>query len=264
VCRNFLPTFVPALLLGMLLCAFWLPEHAPAEENHCDPHLEQLVDNPFGYRLRDDRCEGVYIKEVGSTTLMVASLTEWFEDYDFDSDKDLLIKWAVPGNLSIRLRAQGLRRRLHYRMDTVRPSDTTTYIWPLNILAALRIQRKDIGVVGWTRFAMNRTERRVYLPLRVGQHPEPLGSNCYQIVLLPGRELTEVFVSLTPLAADGSLGLFLMDNKALKYGYYPAGRGIKIPICNFEKPGVYYLEIGATLSGGGTDTVELFFYYPGR
>ena len=261
--RNLLPVCVAAILLVNLTDVFWLHKYSLAQENHCDPTLNQLSDNPLGYRLRNGRCEGIYIKGVGSTTLMVASLTKPFEDKDFFSSEELTIKWTVPANWRVHLRAQSLRRRLHYRMDTFRYPDKTTYNWPLNILAALKIQRKDIGIVGWSRYVINGTERSIYVPLRIGHQPEADGSDCYQLVLLPGRELTEVFMSLAPLDTDGDSGAFIIDGKALEYGYYPADRGITIPICNFAKPGIYYLEFGATLRGGGTDTVELLFYYPG-
>lgn len=56
---------------------------------------------------------------------------------------------------------------------------------------------------------------------------------------------------------------FLRDGEALEYGYYPAERDITIPITGLEIPGVYYLEIGATLKGGGVTTVELWFYHLG-
>lgn len=261
--RNTLPSLAPAFLVGILFLACWLPNEAPAQEEHCDPYLKQIDDNPLGYRLRGDRCEGIYIKEVGSTTLIVASLTNSFDDFDFTTDEELQIKWGLADSHRVYLRAQGLKRRLHYRMDTVRPSGTTAYKWPTNVLAALHLRRKDIGVIGWSWYTIKGEQQRVYVPLRVERQSKPRGSNTYQIVLLPGRELEEVFVSLAQLGADGHPGLFLVDGKALGYGYYPAGRGITVPIGNLQKTGVYYLELGAVLRGGGTDTVELFFYYPG-
>ncbi len=93
------------------------PAHAAAAD--CDPSLTQ-VKTAFGYRDRGDRCEGVYIKEVSSTALTVASFTEVFEPYDLQSSEPLHLAWdRPPGNASVRLRAQSLRRRLYYRMDAV-------------------------------------------------------------------------------------------------------------------------------------------------
>src|SRR5919108_743620 len=106
----------------VLLCGEVLADPASGQESYCDPYLGQVSDNPYGYRMRGDRCEGIYIKEVSTTILLVASLTESFEDYDLNSSKPLLIEWnKASGDGVVRLRAQGLRRRLYYRMDTVRP-----------------------------------------------------------------------------------------------------------------------------------------------
>ncbi|GAB6905021.1 hypothetical protein DESC_700181 [Desulfosarcina cetonica] len=252
------------LWLVTLVSVFWLPEFSYAQESHCDPSLEDLPDNPMGYRLRGDRCEGIYIKNVGSTTLTIASFTEWVEDKNFLSAEDVTIKWTMPLDWRVHLRAQSLKRRLYYRMDTIRGVGTAAYAWPTDILSALKIKTRDIGVTGWSTCVINGAEQSVYVPLRIGQKPKTMGSDCYQLVLFPGRELIEVFVSLSPLETSGNIGASLIDGKTLGYGYYPAERGIKIPICNFRTPGFYYLEIGATLRGGGTETVELLFYHPDR
>ena len=111
---------------------------------------------------------------------------------------------------------------------------------------------------------MGESERHVYVPLRIGQQANPLQTGHYQIVLLPGHELTEVYISLASVGADGRPGAFRPDGKALGYGYYPAGRGVTISIPNLEEPGIYYLEIGAVLKGGGATTAEVWFYHRGR
>jgi len=83
--------------------------------NPCDPGLIQDKSNPFGYRLRGDRCEGIYIQEVSGAPLTVASWTESFADYDLASGAALVIEWESPSGKSVHLRAQGMRRRLYFR-----------------------------------------------------------------------------------------------------------------------------------------------------
>jgi hypothetical protein len=78
---------------------------------------------------------------------------------------------------------------------------------------------------------------------------------------LPGRELTEVFLSLAKIRADGRREAFLRHDEPLGYGYYPADRGITIPVANLTDSGFYYLQIGANLRGGGVSTVEVLFYH---
>ena len=173
----------PAFLLGILLaiaCSF-VP--LLAQDNPCDPHLAQLSDDPYGYRLRGDRCEGIYIREdAGNTTLLVASFTEHFEDFAPTSGKNLNIQWAALGDAVLRLRAQGLSHMLHYRMDSMRPPGNTSYIWPSNLLAVLRIRKQDIGVVGITSRLVGDTRREVYVPLSVGLQTGRVRSQNHELV----------------------------------------------------------------------------------
>jgi hypothetical protein len=93
---------------GLLFCGVGSVGPLLAQQNHCDPQLKQSSGASNGYRLRGDRCEGIYAKEVGSTTLLVASLVESVEDFNPASDRNLFVEWNAPGKADIRLRAQAL------------------------------------------------------------------------------------------------------------------------------------------------------------
>src|SRR2546425_622955 len=105
-----------SVLLSMLLSASF----SRATFAQCDPRLQQAGSDPNGYRLRGDRCEGIYIKEVAGTTV-VASLIEYVENFN-PAGQSLRIEWTAPGNASVRLRAYSLRHRLFYQMDARRPA----------------------------------------------------------------------------------------------------------------------------------------------
>lgn len=232
-------------------------------QGNCDPSLTKLSSGPLGYRDRGDRCEGVYIKEVGSTTLQVGSFTEFFEAYNLKSGKPLIIEWDKPPAASrVRLRAQGLKRRLYYRMDAYRPAGNLSYSWPTNILSPLNILKSDIGLTGTFPYDLGQVKREIYIPLRIRQEEKAVPRGDYNLVLLPGVELKEVFISLTLLGADGRPGSLIRDGGKLGYGYYPAERGIEIPISGLKDAGIYFLEIGAELRNGGLSTLELWFYHP--
>lgn len=246
--------------VALSLVAALPPGTAAAEPEHCDPGLDR-ISSPLGYRLHEDRCEGLYVQEVGSADLVVLSFTEVFEDFDAEAGGDLRVEWEVPGEEPVRLRAQGIGKR-YYRMDTVRPAGTTSFLWPVEVLSGLGYTRQDIGVVGWTRTQVGGDERRIHLPVRVTQGPSPAGSEGYLLVIQPGRELTEVYVSVAEVGADGEPSRFLRDGDPLGYGYYPARRGLEIPVSGLGEPGVYYLEVGARVKGGGVTAVELWFFHP--
>lgn len=238
---------------------------APAQEGPCDPRLLQPKDDPQGYRLRGDRCEGIYIREVaGSSDLVVVSLTESFEDFDPTSYKNVMVEWQRFGSDAPRIRAQGLKYRLHYRMDTVRPPGSISYAWSPDLLAALKIKRQDIGIVGFTPQVVGNVPREVYLPLRVSQQTKGVRAPRYQVVLLPGEELSQVFLTLAQVGKDGSPATFLRKGEALGGSYYPADRPISVILPELNAPGIYYLEFGATLKQGGSSTESIWFYHAGQ
>jgi hypothetical protein len=244
------------------------PRDIPVPQaSHCDPYLKESSNDPYGYRVRGvkrDRCEGIYIREVANTPLLVASLTEWFEDFDPSSGADVVLEWKASGDADIHLRAYTLKHRVYYRMDSLRPANSNSYVWQPGLLSTLDLRKKDIGIVAWTSQQVGNTRRDVYLPLRIRQRADAGKSQGYQLLLLPGAELSEVFVSLALVKSDGEPGAFTRNAQKLGYGYYPADRGIPIEITEIKTPGIYYLKIGAELRAGGSSTTQIWFYYPGK
>ncbi len=155
-------------LLGSLLVPFLLTAQAP-EGPSCDSALlHRARGGAFGYAHRGDRCEGLYARQVaGGTVLYLVSLTEAFGDYDPGTADTLVVEWSGAGSGALRLRAEGVRPELYYRMDTQRPASAGAFRWPSNVLASQGIPRRDIGIVGWTTRPVGGTEQQVYVPLRV-------------------------------------------------------------------------------------------------
>jgi hypothetical protein len=234
-----------------------------AQSSPCDPHLLQPTRNPYGYRLRGNRCEGIYIQEVSGAPLAIVSWTQSFSDYDLTSKQPVVIEWDTARDGGpVRLRSQGLRRRLYYRMDAVPPSGSKSFAWSTELLSALGITKHDAGIVGTTQDAIEGARRDIYLPLRISQGAKSVRGGNYQLTLLPGVELKEVFLTLTFLTGDKPF--MIKNGEAVGYGYYPAERPIEISISGMRGRGFYHLEIGATLRSGGVSATELWLYHPGR
>ena len=250
---------LPLLMASLLTAATFgsLPQSGAAS---CDKLLEQPASNPYGYRLRGDRCEGVYVQSVAGTPLLVAGFTATFDQYDVRTVQSLDVGWSAPAEGQIQLRAYGLRRKLHYRMDASLPSSRRSYKWPAEILRGLEIPQSDVGIAGWIRSHVGRINGDVYLPLRIGA--ERARPETYTLVLLPSLALSEVYVSVAPVDANGRATKYIRDEEPLKYNYYPAELAIEIPISGLPAPGLYYVLIGADLQGGGSLTSELWFYHP--
>ena len=233
------------------------PQHGP-----CDPNLHQREQDPQGYRLRGDRCEGIYLQAVSGNSLLVASFTRFFEDFDPGSLDKLSLEWSSPANTPVRLRAYALREKLYYQMDTVIAPDKATYSWPGGVLNTLHLSKPDIGVVGFIDYRLAGENRTIYLPLRI--HEKALKpTHGYQLVLVPGSQLKEIFISLAKVEADGRPHTFLISDRPLRRGYYPAERGTPVEIPNPTSPGIYFLEIGATTMYGEPLTQQIWFYHDG-
>jgi hypothetical protein len=198
--------------------------------------------------------------------MLIASFTASFSDFDVAVGEPLLVEWSMipAASAPVRLRAYGLRPKLYYRMDTTRPPGPGRFTWPTSVLASLNVRPGDAGVVGWTERAVGPTKRNVYLPLRIRQRQasSSLGG-AYRVVLLPGRELTEVYVTIATVDDQGRRAKYLRKGVPLQLGYYPAGKGIVVPVTGLKEPGVYYLELAATLRSGGSAAVDLWFYHAG-
>jgi hypothetical protein len=230
-----------------------------AQPTLCDPQLIQPPSNPYGYRQRGDRCEGIYVQQVSGAPLTVASWTESFEGYDLTSGRPLMVEWDAPDAGAVRLRAEALRHRLYFRMDTVRPTGARSYSWKSDLLAAIGITRPELGIVGSARLPGG-GEREIYLPLRIGQKAKPARTGTYNLAVVPGVEAKELYLTLAPENGKGRGPL--KNGEPLGYGYYPADRPVEIPISGLPEPGLYRVEVGATLRNSMVSTVEFWFYHP--
>jgi hypothetical protein len=228
-----------------------------AQSNHCDPYLQVSVDNPFGYRLRGDRCEGVFVQQVANTPLSIASFGRLNLPQSFAQSKSLIVEWS-PVATEMRLRAYSLKPRIYYQMDSRQPAGAASYRWSTDVLNALELAPNDIGVVAWTERNIGGIHRDVYLPVRIGASIESSDTR-YELIVLPGNELSEVFIGLAKISTDGATSTVISKPAPLGYGYYPAGRRLRIPVGPISAPGTYVVEIGATLKTGGAISHELWF-----
>jgi hypothetical protein len=259
------------------------------EESFCDPLLISEENTANGYQMRDNRCEGIYIREVSSSSAI--TLVSFVDSLDFtlDTASDLQVSWNLPDDTSnsntviadtetIRLRSESVVRKLYYRMDTRVSINKGFYDWPTNVLTGLDLTKEKIGVFSWlpvTFNSQNSTEavkRDVYFPPLIVQQGKsastscpkdpPSGAKCYQIQVIPQKDLDELsyYVANSP---EGYPNETVIDKKALEYGYYPSGRPIVFPLVLEQKypSGYYYLELIADPEQGEESTLPIWFYH---
>ncbi len=253
---------VSCLAILILSAVFTLSLSA---QDFCDSTLQQVENNPLSYHTIGNRCEGVYVQPLGSTSLQVVSFTEFFENYDLTSSKPLQVDWETPtGSTSVHLRAQGIKRKLYYRMDASSAPDKP-FSWPVNVLASLNIEKNDIGVVALTKDSVLGKQKDIYVPVRISQNATEGSRNSnYTITVLPGLEISEIYISIAQPEIDGRPERMIKKKEKLGYGYYPADRSIDIPISGIQERGVYRMQIDATLRNGNSTSIEIWFFIPGR
>jgi hypothetical protein len=259
------------ICLSLGLLGLRLPGQPPAPSPEaangrvaCDSLVKTRATDPLRYRQRGDRCEGVYAQDVaGSSSLLVASLVESFEAIDDTSSRPLRVEWTTPNGEAVALRAYSVKPGLYYRMETARPVAASPYLWPADVLQALRIGNADVGVIGSASVTLGGAPREVLVPLRISQRKAPVRSARYRVTIRPSVELSDVFVTLATAGADGRPATYLQRDESLAYGFYPAERGIDIRLKPLAARGIYFVRIAATLKRGGSATSTFLLYHPG-
>jgi len=243
----------------LALTALLVSQHSSLAQA-CNSDLHSLTSDPYGYRARGNRCEGIYIRDL-SASLRIVSFTRSFDAFNAD-DSSLHLSWPIDTSQETHLRATGLRPQLYYEMDTVQPKGVGSYDWDTGLLQALGITRPELGIVGWEVQEIGGKDRQVYLPLAVTTSRSNKNTLC-QFILVSGVEIRELYVTVSLLDKDGSRLDTLRKQEPLKAGYYPADVGISIPVPELKKPGLYLLELGAEFEGGGVSTETVWFRYDG-
>jgi hypothetical protein len=246
--------------LALMFCVPLAPPlAAQAKGPRCDENLIRLASAVNGYQQRGDRCEGLYGKQVSGTSLYLASFTQFFESYDLRQRDSLTVSWPPQvnrGELSIR--AETVRRGRYYRMDTQQQASSGDYRWSNSVLSNAHIARQDLGVIGWVDAAVGGTSRQLLVPLVIWQTGSPTSCPVYELSLMPGERLQEVFVSLASIRHDGTPEGFIRQDQPLRRGFYPSETPIKVTFqrTDFPSPGPYYLKVAGRRGSGGTATKE--------
>lgn len=224
----------------------------------CDPGLPRPA-GPLAYQNRPsgdpDRCEGRFIQEISAVGwLRVASLLDGPPSVPPEADR-VSIQWSRPAGDPVRVRAQGFGRQ-YYRMDT--EVDGDGFGWSTASLAAADLSLDELGIVAWSTATLGGVERPLYLPARLGAST----ADRLLLDLEPTLELFEVYVSVARTDSRGAAREYVLDGKdELGFGYYPAGKRLRIPLPRPAIDGTYLVEIAALLANGQAESHELWFFH---
>jgi len=219
----------------------------------------------LSYQSRGDRCEGFYALNVaGSARLELVSLTDSFPlDLEPQSVGAIHLAWKAPADSSrIRLRANSLRYKLYYEMDTTAPSRDGTFKWLMDVLKQTEIQRRDLGLLALTTLDVNSKRLDAYLPLAAMKSPSnPTAQPVLDILVTPSVELSEVYYSVFKQSMDGVTSVTLTRSKPLGLSYYPQHRAIRLPIAVQSGRYLYLVDVTAKVAQGGSVGTGFRIYY---
>jgi len=147
--------FIFSIILTLLL----LSQSGFAQD--CDTSLKPKDDPQYGYRERDNRCEGFYISDVSIPNLDVISVLQGKLYYDLDISERVDISSEIVKDKTIYVRAQAIPLKTYYRMDT-KLLPNTTLEWPIkDVILPNNLSYKKIGLLGWYMSGKN----QIYVPL---------------------------------------------------------------------------------------------------
>jgi hypothetical protein len=139
----------------VLLCCGFLPNTLRAQQMKCDS-LHPLPGSSSAYKNRGNRCEGLYVADVGSRSIDVISFTAGSINYDLNSKSSLRVS-ALSNSPSVSIRAVAVTPRTYYRMDTFLKRGSTL-VWPItDVLFPEHLAANRIGIFGWTGLESSKT-----------------------------------------------------------------------------------------------------------
>lgn len=250
-------------LLAVLLILISTMHSVPGAD--CDPGLPINEADNLAYHERGERCEGVFVKQLGGEVLRIAELAKALNDFTPDINTPWMISWPKVATSNVQLRAISLRERLYYRMDTVRAGDTPPFKWPTDVLAdpALNLSRSEIAISGWIYHTLrDGKEINLYLPIVVT--PEATANTAkdvYNLIILPGFQLDQAYFTLRNYD-DEEIGPTIKNEEELLY--YPSDRPITIKLGppDIAPSHEYYFTVSARITGGGGASIEGLFLCP--
>ena len=248
-------------LFGCLTWSVAVCSAAVAQEDMCDPALPRFMDHQHGYRDWGDRCEGIYAEApVSGATIGVASFTRGMISYELVYTP-LTITWSDELARPVRLQAKPLRPDLFYQMDTVRPPGEGTFEWPATFLSLYQIAPRDLAVLGWVTLTFGEQEHLVHLPLTIRQGEASAEPRNYELLVVPGVELEELFIAIDHVDREGKVLAGVLERTALEYGYYPADSGVPITLPDLAGVGFYHVKLVAKRKRDGIERPEQFWFY---
>jgi hypothetical protein len=242
-------------LLGVW-CLFTAGDPASAQNAApvCNPRLVPQ-DGPLGYRVRGDRCEGLYETLVALGTIQPVSLVLAEQPIPLGLYR---LTWSRTATMAlVHVQAVTFKPDVFYRMDAqVKGSE---YRWPTDLLRQLGIQANELGVLATREETINGQPQPVYLPVDLrGAGSSPRGR--YALRVATSEDLAELYLSVTGPIAAGQAGKPLVAERRIGGPYRSSTAPIWVPLdLSPAEPGLYQVRLAGKLANRGGGTTSSFY-----
>src|SRR5215831_3793702 len=167
-----------AVLGSFLIAASAAQNPVHAQQLKCDA-VRPLPGSSSSYQPRENRCEGLYVADVGVRSIDIVSLT--YGSLAFNLQDKLPLHVAAQGQTQpLYIRAVAIPPRTYYRMDAVvRPG--AVLLWPItDVLLPENLTDSRLGIFGWKGTESSKT----FVPVRVVTDKSPSPAPGSQPILL--------------------------------------------------------------------------------
>lgn len=211
----------------------------------CDPNLRASAHDPRSYRMRGNRCEGIYEGNRSADIISLVSFGARLRAWPAAS-ASLTIRW--PGSGPTSLRAMTINPSTFYRMDT--RSAGGSYNWQTGFARGLSIAPRNIGLLAWT--VAPQARRAIYLPVET-QAAGAAADRSRKLTFLPTLAISEIYTTVIAARNDLTPGQIVVRNRKETLGYLPANTPFELSLPDNLSPGnVYIVNIAATTTTGAS------------
>ncbi|MCK9684582.1 hypothetical protein [Scleromatobacter humisilvae] len=147
-----------------------LPASALAIDSKCRDDIRPVDDNPLGYRLRGNRCEGLYWSPHASdAAITVLAVATGAPAAALPGEGVLHLGWSgrVSGAIgdAVQIQAISLRPGLFYRMDATASLGGGRFDWPTDVVRGLSLRGDEIALRVQARARIGQVTWPILLPL---------------------------------------------------------------------------------------------------
>ena len=257
-----------SLQFGLVGCALVLTLAPGSAQSPCDSTLRPAEAPTLGYRDRQGRCEGKYERPVSASVALVGLLAAVATDDLCAGARSAHLVWSAPSALPegppVHVRVESLRDGLPYRLDASRPAGSPSFEWPSQPRCSneVRLRASELGVLARTSFQRGAKPIDVLLPVAVGSDPKVTLSPPYRAILISGRPIAQVHVSLWHVGDPQNPARIFTERPLPKKGY-PARTPIHVEMSatDLQATGLYRVRFSVEFEGGEHDARDYFFFH---